>query len=407
MVEEKKERSTDAGGIVASLHDAVTGRWGFPVFLTLVMTAFWLLRVSFPEAPANADVKEQLWLSVGWKLGYSSGANPPLFNWLVVAADGVLGTAVPAVELVRFALLWLFCYFSAEAFRGMTSDARLGALAGLAPLSVFAVGWEALFRHSNTMLLMAAIAMTLFALQRLDRRNDAVAYLFFGLATAVGFYSKYNYAVVWIGFLAAAMTDERLRRRLLDRRMVAALLLALLLLAPLLYWVAGHIDGIVGHGRMRMNEKPAFPALPGQMSALLDLAAKAAGLVLPLFAILLVLCPRAFRRPGSAGGVEPARWGRLVGRYVLIVAAILVVAVFVSGMTRFQARYVYVLLPVLSLAFLRLAAAGISVRRRQWLAAALVAVIVLVIAGTAYRGVTYGVRKTAAAPQSVAWHLAG
>ncbi len=390
--------------MIAALHDAVTGRRGFPLFLTLVIVAYWLLRVVYPDTPSNDDVKEQLWMVVDWRLGYGSGANPPLFTWLVKIVDGAVGAVVPSVEIIRFVLLWLFCYLSAHVIRMVTGDSRLSALAGLAPLAVYAVGWEAIFRHSNTMLLFVSIPLTLAALLRLDRRDDWGSYLIFAAVTAFGFYSKYNYAIVWGGFLAAALMDARLRARLLDRRMIVALLAVLVLLAPLLHWIAGHLGGMLAHGRLRLDLQPTYRAVPVPVSALADLAVQSAGLVAPLFVVLLVLCPRAFWRVSDAGDVERARWRRLLTRYLLIVLTLLVAGIFVLGMRRFQLRYVYVLLPILPWAFLRLAAAGFGGVRRQQLAAALVVVILLAMAIATLRCVTYSARKAAGAALSPAVH---
>lgn len=382
-------------GLIAGLHDAVTGRRGFPVILTVVCFGLLAIRVLFPDGPSNDDVKEQLWMAVDWRMGYGSGANPPLFTWLVRVVDSVIGNVIVSAEIVRFALLGLFCFLSARFIAQATDDRRLAALAGLAPFAVYAVGWEGLFRHSNTILLIASIPLTLLALTRLDRRADWPAYLLFGIVTACGFYSKYNYGVVWIGFVVAALLDERLRRRLLDRRMVAALFLALLLLAPLFFWISGHVDGMLGHGRLRISEQPEHPGLPNALSALLDLVVSFAGLLVPLFIVIAVLCPRALWQVHDSGDAERARWRRLLARYLVIVFAMLMLGIVASGTTRFQTRYVYVLLPVLPWIFLRLAAAGFGGRRRQWLAVAMVVVTILVMAGAAIRGVTYKTRKAA------------
>lgn len=380
---------------VARLHDAVTGPRGFTVFLTFVIIGFGLIRLAFPDGPSNDDVKEQIWMAVDWRLGYGSGANPPLFSWLVRLVDGAIGTVIVSAEIVRFALLWVFCFLSARVVLLMTGDGRLSALAGLAPFAVYAVGWEALFRHSNTMLLIVSIPLTLVALINLDRRGGLAAYLLFGAATAFGFYSKYNYGIVWVGFIAAALMDSRLRRRLLDPRMLAALLLVLLLLSPLLHWISGHLDGMLSHGRSRIAETPEHPGLPVALSALLDLIVSAAGLLVPLFVVLAVLCPRAFWHVRDAGDVELARWRRFLTRYLIIAIGILIAGIFVLGTTRFQTRYVYILLPVLPWTFLRLAAAGFGGTRRQWLAATLVLLTVFVMAGAAARGITYKSRKAA------------
>lgn len=386
--------------MIGALHDAVTSRRGFPVFLTLVAVAFCLLRVLFPDAPSSDDVKEQLWMAVDWRLGYGSGANPPLFTWLVRIVDAALGATLVSVEVVRFALLWLFCMLSAHVVRAISGDDRLAALAGIAPFTVVAIGWNALFHYTNTMLLIVSVPLTLAALLRLDRDGGWRAYGFFALVTAFGFYSKYTYAVVWLGFLAAALLDRRLRARLLSRRMALALVLAGLLLSPLLHWLAAHSGNLLSHGRARVAEPPHHPALPGPASALVDVAATAAGLVVPLVAMLLAVCPRAFFwRVPESGDAERTRWRALLGRYLGVVFALIVATILTLGIRQFEVRHALLLLPVLPWLFLRLAAAGFGGRPRQWLAAGMIGVILLVIAGTAVRGVTYAARKAAAMPQ--------
>lgn len=390
----------------AVVHDAVTSRRGFVIVLTTVVVAFCGLRIYFSDSPSNIDVKEQLWMAVDWRMGYGSGANPPLFTWLVRLVDMVLGSIAASTEIVRFASLWLFCFLSAFTLRRMTGDAALAALSGLAPFAVFAVGWEALFRHSNTILLMASIPMTLAALLRLDRRDDLRAYLLLGLAVAFGFYSKYNYALVFSGFAVAALCDRALRRRLFDRRILISLGVALLLLTPLLQWISGHLGGMLDHGRLRLGGGANYPGLPVEVSATIDLVVVGSGLIMPLFAILLVMCPRAalpLRDTGDEGG---PRWRRFLAIYLGVVLLLLLAGIALSGAVEFHDRYVYVLLPVLPLAFLRLHAAGFRGLPRRLLAIALVAVILSVMAGTAYRGATYAARKGALLPPAAERALA-
>ena len=135
-----------------------------------------------------------------WRLVYGAGANPPLFTWLAKLVDGVLGHPVAAVELVRFAMLWLFCLLTGHTVRAMTGDGRLAALAGLSAFAIYAVGWETLFRYTNTMMLIASIPLTLAALLRLDRDNGAASYVLLAVVSAFGFYGKHTYDVVWIAF---------------------------------------------------------------------------------------------------------------------------------------------------------------------------------------------------------------
>lgn len=377
--------------LTAVLSDTVTSRLGFLAYLTSVMAGFWLLRVTFPKGPSNADVFEQFWMMVSWKWSYGSGANPPLFTWLVKIVDTVIGMPALSVETVRFAFLWLLCFLSAQCFRTMTGDGRLAALAGFAPLSVYAIGWEALFRHSNTLMLMVSIPLTFIAIVRLGNNRNWGAYLFFGLVTAFGFYSKYNYAIVWCGIMVAALFDRDLRGSLLHPRMIGALMLTLLLMSPLLHWISNNLPGILSHGQNHLQRPPNHPSLPGPLSALVDMVVHALGMLVPLYIFLLIICPSAFSRSARAGAT--LRWQRLHERYLLFVFGALVTTVFLLGAGEFPLRYIYVLLPVIPLAFLRLAGAGVGSHAFRGLTTIIAGLIVLIMVGTAYRGVTYSSKK--------------
>lgn len=79
------------------MYRLTTTRRGFLVYLTLIMAALYVLRVTFNDAPQNIDVREQLAFIGAWTLGYGSGANPPLFTWLAKLAHAVIGKPVAAI----------------------------------------------------------------------------------------------------------------------------------------------------------------------------------------------------------------------------------------------------------------------------------------------------------------------
>ncbi len=371
--------------MIAALYAAVTDRRGFPAILTGLIAILCILRVFYADAPPNGDLKDQLKLMAEWRLVYGAGANPPLFTWLAKLVDGVLGHPVAAVELVRFAMLWLFCLLTGHTVRAMTGDGRLAALAGLSAFAIYAVGWETLFRYTNTMMLIASIPMTLAALLRLDRDNGAASYVLLAVVSAFGFYGKHTYDVVWIAFVGAALMDERLRGRLLHRRIVPAALLALLLLSPLIYWLAAAVDMAGDLEKLRIVPMAYAPAIVPPLSVIGDLAWALAGLLVPLVPILLLLWPRAFGRVKDAGDADRTRHRALLRRYLLIATAFLVAGVLMFGMDRGSQHYRYVLLPVLPLIYLRLAAAGFVTPRRAWFAAILVILAVSTVAGVAVR----------------------
>jgi len=372
--------------LIASLYAAVTDRRGFPAFLIILIAILCVLRVIYADTPPNGDLKDQLKLMAEWRLAY--GANPPLFTWLAKLPDGALGHAVAAVELVRFSMLWLFCLLTAHTVKAMTDDGRLAALAGLSAFAIYAVGWETLFRYTDTLVLIASIPMTLAVLLRLDRDNGPASYGLLAVVSAVGFYGNHAYDIVWTAFVGAALMDERLRGRLLHRRVVPGALLALLLLSPLIYWLATAADMANGLEKLRIVPLAYAPGIVPPASALADLAWAIGGMLVPLVPILILLWPRAFGRVKDAGDADRTRYRALLRRYLLIASALLVAGILMFGVERTPQRYLYVLLPYLPLVYLRLAAAGFVTPRRAWFAAILAVLAVSSVVGVFVRGVT-------------------
>jgi hypothetical protein len=375
--------------MLAAIHDFVTARRGFYTLVTAVLATLWLLRSFLYDGPVNSDVPEQLDYIKSWRLSYVSGANPPLFTWVAKLAADVTGAPILAIEFVRFAAFWLFIVFSYQCARQVLEDERMAALAGLAPFAMYMVGWESIFRHTNTMMLMASVPLTHYALIRLDRRPVLSSYLFFGLVTAFGFLSKYNYAFVWTAFLAAAFADRRLRGRLLDARMLLAIGLALALMAPVLAWLVDHFAATMQHSSLRMKAPVHYPGLPVVVSAFADLGVATLGLLVPFLPIVALLAPGGFRRLGRKLAGEAARHHRFLAVYLSVLFLLMAGGIVAFEVTRVYERYLYVVVPYGLLVFLRIAAAAPNPRRRQWLALVLAAMALALVAGTIIRYVSY------------------
>jgi hypothetical protein len=378
---------------------ATTDR-GFILYLSLVMAA---LRVIFSDAPENIDLVEQLAFLDAWKLAYSSGANPPLFTWLAKFALAVLGERVAAIELVRFVALWLACVFTWFAARRILApastnpalgqeDVRLAALAGLAPFSSIMLGWEAIFRYSNTTLLIMSIAFAFYALVRLDQRPAISSYVLLGVAVGVGLMSKVNFAVFLVALAAAALSEPGLRARLIDRRIAATLTAAAVIVSPFVIWLVTRTEAVVAHGHQRMTLPPSYGYLgvPVPVSLLLDVVVGVAGIVVPLLFFVALFAPLAFR-PGWAvatGSVE--RYQRCISVHLAAMLALVAGGLSVFEVTQLQVHYFFAFDLLVMLVMLRVAAANPAPKRFRWLGEIIAAMPLIVVAVALVRGLTYG-----------------
>ena len=373
---------------VAAVHQFVTSPRGYVCFVVAVFTVLCLFRAFFPERPSNIDSSVGRYLIGSWKFIYAT-ENPPLFNWLINVSGLVFGKTILAVEVVRFSLLAALYLFVYRAMRGIVDDARFAALAGLALFASYLTGWEPVFKQSNSILLMAAIGGTLYALVRLDRRPDTASYVWFTLATAVGIYAKYNFAIFWVALVAAALTDPTVRRRILDWRMAVGLLLVAVCFLPVALKIADNMFALKNYGHKQLRTEISFHFVPPAVSAIFDMLLNALAVAVPLLFIVVAVAPRSlalaeWRMQGRAG-----RFCRVLGLSLLLQLVIMTIGILSFGITRMEQRYLFIFVPVLPYLVLRLAALPVSERQQQWLAAALVVTAMIIVFGTVFRYVIY------------------
>ena len=374
--------------LVATVHQFVTSPRGYVCFVVAVFTVLCLFRAFFPERPSNIDSSVGRYLIGSWKFIYAT-ENPPLFNWLINVSGLVFGKTILAVEVVRFSLLAALYLFVYHAMRGIVDDARFAALGGLALFASYLTGWEPVFKQSNSILLMAAIGGTFFALVRLDRRADTASYVWFTLATAVGIYAKYNFAIFWVALVAAALTDPALRRRILDWRMAVGLALVAACFLPVALKIADNMFALKNYGHQQLRTEISFHFVPPAVSAIFDMLLNALAVAVPLLFIVAAVAPRSlalveWRVQGRAG-----RFCRILGLSLLLQLVIMTVGILSFGITRMEQRYLFIFVLVLPYLVLRLAALPVSERQQQWLAAALVVTAMIIVFGTVFRYVIY------------------
>ena len=118
------------------------GPKGFYIIISSVLVTLFLIRGFLFDGATNDDA-EQLLFSQDFAWGYILG-NPPLYTWIVIAAQQVIGINLPSVTAVKFTLLWLTYHFLFKSARMVLDDDRLAIVAALSPFGFYYVAWDAL-----------------------------------------------------------------------------------------------------------------------------------------------------------------------------------------------------------------------------------------------------------------------
>lgn len=136
----------------------------------------------------------------------------------------IFGAAVGVIEGLKFALLGATYCLLYRAALLLLRDPAIAALAGLSPIALYHVGWDAVLGFSHSIAMIALLASFYLALLRLDRHNGWRDYLLLGRAGGLGLLAKYNFGLMALAVLiAAAASDAAYRRRdLRTARILAA-----------------------------------------------------------------------------------------------------------------------------------------------------------------------------------------
>ena len=303
----------------------------------LVLAAYAVAHLAMRVAvsgTAELDEAEQLVLSQTLALGYDD--QPPLYTWIQAFAFRILGLGIPALALVKNALLFgthLFIFLSARRLLGGVGPALVTSLAlYLLPQ----IAWESRRDLTNSVLATTVAAATFYLVLCLREAPTASRHLLLGALLGAGLLSRYSFGVFAAALLGATLTGEPRPARS-ARRLALAFGLSALLFAPHGVWLLreGPADP------WEMAEKLGIDARRGLVQAawlgLGALAWASARFLAPLAVAAVACFPGAFTRtpaPPDDSGIR-----RLLGRFFVIAFALLALGVLVFGMTRFRDRW--------------------------------------------------------------------
>lgn len=312
---------------------------------------------------SSGDEAQLMLYGQGFALGYDLG-NPPLAGWLATIVEAVTGPSLGGAIFLRYALLTATFGFTLAAAREVIEDRRLALAAALSPIAFWFLGWDALTRYMDSLVLIAALMGTVWLMLRLARQPSPLAYAGLAIAMAAGALGKYSYPPALLLALIVALIEPGLRRAVLDWRFFTALLAAAALAAPAYGWVIEREEAWLAMAASRIVHSPAAEAAPATLLERLWLTPKAAlAFSLPLLPLFLVVFGRALWLGRcdirSEAGRRVVRW---LGFWLGLMLVAMTVGVMASGMEKLREHYLFLLIPLPILLFALLPAGRVRPR---------------------------------------------
>lgn len=335
---------------------------GSPRVVLLGLSLYLFLRALIPSIlfeGATPDISSEILFTQEWRLGYGF-ANPPLHTWLLKLAQLAVGTSPATAYFLKAAFLWILAAVLLVAGRAIGLSPAMAGLAALSIVGMRYAAFDGLQNLTHSILVLPLCVLAVLGFIRLDRNGNLSSYLLLGVIAGLGLLAKYNFGLLMLGLIAAALFDPGLRARVLNWRFALAVLVAGAIYAPHGLW---QLDNLQNIGRLTEgrfvpgeDEKNLWTLLGIGTSVPLNAVAT----TLPFSALLLVSAPSVLRATQNQDDL--ARWRRLIARGLLAAVGILFAAALVLVTTNIRMRYFVFLIPVPLYLLARAQAAGISPR---------------------------------------------
>ena len=376
-------------------------RWktAMPMVIIGYVVALASLRLSLSDM---LEVDEAQFVGqVDFRLVFEN-SHPPLYNWLVRIALEITGWEwAQAVALVKYGLLAAYYLLIWKAARRLVDD-RAAVVAVAAAAFMPQVVWMSAHTLAHSVMVMmgvvATVHATLVALQEPSWR----AYIWLGVAAAIGTLAKYNYFVFALPFFAVVLANETMRARLYRREALAAIGVYVALVAPtLIAAVASFGASTERIGKLyRADPDIAWFDLPFiGLDGFVSMIGATIAWIGP--AVLIWAIARFWDARLSGNAETENIFADALGRAMAIALGLFALIVIFGDMHRVHERY---LTPIFAAAPIYLAIAW-PLSRSAYGVVPLAAVLFIAVFGGFWGMATYGSHRYAYPYDSIARHL--
>ena len=291
------------------------------------------------------------------------------------------------VLAVKFVAMFAFYAFLHRAAELVLKDAALAALSALSLVGLYHVAWVSVMNYSNTLLLGAAMAASLYALLRLSDAHRLRDYAWLGLAIGLGSLAKYNFLLFAAPLIAAGLSHPTIRSRLLAKGTWVSAIVAAALVAPHAHWVVTSPMGFVRETGRELPYPEASAYWAGVGAGFLDFAEGALLFLSPFILILAAFFWRALR-PLPEGSRSKAPYLVFLEIYLVGFVGLVAALIIAFGVTAFQKHWLMPLFPLPLYLFQRIRMANPGMRRLHGYAGTLALMAIVVVGAILVRAWT-------------------
>lgn len=326
--------------------DRFSGLKSIAGFWTLYAVVFALLRLARSSFLTLDDaISEEVTQRA--LLPLYSARNPPLYEWFLWAFQHILGPGIAGHLVLRSVLLVLIGVVTYDTVRSLSGDRRLGAAASLGLLSLFAFTWQVHIALTQSLFVFLCLLLLIRLLDSFCRTPSFGRALCLGLTIGFGILAKWSFVLAAAAGLIVLLLDPRARRAGIAYLLVT-IAASLLPLAPTaIYFIKAHADIVATSERILLGNRTEAHFVR-VLQGLGGVVLKTAAFFVPFGLFAGAAFVHLRRLPTYR---ESDASAKLVSRFVVVQAFVLLAAILIVGIANVTERYVYTLAVPMMIAF--------------------------------------------------------
>ena len=289
------------------------------------------------------DDAEQLLFSQVFRWGYGVN-NPPLYTWMVIAIQQIIGVENWSVSIIKFTAYFLIFHFMYLLGLRVLKDHQLVILCALSPFFLYYIAWDSIMTYSHSILVTVFILATLVSLIRTFDHMDVTSYGLFGLLLGFGLLSKYTYVIFFLSLILTTITFPAFRKIIINTKFLISLIIIAIIVSPHAFWLYGNTDILGNSISHKFEIKQTSPFLESRLKGLLSVITSFINFISPLWILLLAVFWKPILNQLKITHIKAIKTRYLL-HYLFFTLVLISILILIIGVSKVRAHYMVLFIP--------------------------------------------------------------
>lgn len=291
------------------------------------------------------DEAEQIYMSQ-WLTPAAFEVQPPLYSWVHYFAFELFGPSILFIEAFKIFVITV-------TYRGVFKIISLASnnhppavILCMASLPFILQLWDETFTRTNTIVVTCASVWVVYMVMIITEKGTWKHYLLLGFFLGIGFLSKYSFVLAMAAMFVAGITITKTRQVMLSPLFLITVFSFLLVISPHAFWFLENLKPTTSNLETELGGPETESYFTSTFRGLKSFGSAAFAFIGTWFIVMILFFQKEIARWKTC---QPNLWITFFFRYLVVVTLLMLVSLFVFGVTTFHERYFqpfYIFIPV-------------------------------------------------------------